>query len=173
MIVKWYLNLLTVMHNDTVSLCGDFNSRHPLMGSEGSTITKNGKVYYEYIQNTSDLHHLLCSLKKTHFLGGKLYSSILSVHIPNHCKCCPVLGDHWAFRITLPFRERSPPHSCFRYCLANKHHDEFINAGIKTLFQLALISLMKLSKVVSLPNSTPRNLSIIGLHSPVANEHST
>ena len=30
----------SMIHSDTVLLCGDFNARHPLLGSEGSTIGK-------------------------------------------------------------------------------------------------------------------------------------
>lgn len=118
-----------MIHSDTVLLCGDFNARHPLLGSEGSTIGKNGKVYYDYLQNTSDPIHLLCPLEKTHYLGGKLdYIALYNQHtLPNTAKVIPLLvSDHWALSITLPFYKRAPPQPRLRYHLATKYHDEFI-----------------------------------------------
>jgi len=119
----------SMIHNATVLLCGDFNARHPLLGSEGSTIGKNGKVYYDYLQNTSDPIHLLCPFEKTHYLGGKLdYIVLYNQHpLPCTAEVVPFLvSDHWALSITLPFAKRSPPQPRLRYHLATKHHDEFI-----------------------------------------------
>lgn len=62
LIVKWHLNLLSVLiHIGAVLLCGDFNYRHPLFGSEGSTIG----------MDTSDPMNLLYRLEKIHFPGDK------------------------------------------------------------------------------------------------------
>lgn len=38
-----------------------------------STILKKHKIYFDYLQNTSDPIHLLFPFEKTHYLGGILY----------------------------------------------------------------------------------------------------
>ena len=119
-----------IIHSDTILLCGDFNARHPLLGSEGSTIGKNGKMYYDYIQNTSDPIYLLCPLEKTHYLGGKLDYIVLynQQYLPNTTEVIPTLvSDHWALSISLPLCKRSPNQPRLRHHVAKKHHDEFIN----------------------------------------------
>lgn len=57
MIVKWYQkpDCMKIIFSYCV---GDFKARQPLIGSEGNTTGKNGKVYYYCLQNTSRFRHI-------------------------------------------------------------------------------------------------------------------
>ena len=115
--------------SDTVLVCGDFNARHPLLGSEGTRSNLNGNVYYKYLHDTTDPVRLLCPPQKTHYFGGKLdYVALYTDHqLPTNSEVVPTLSsDHWALYVSLPYNRRPTPPPRLRYCVATKHHDNFI-----------------------------------------------
>ena len=118
-----------IICSGTVLLCGDFNARHPQLGSEGSTVNTNGNAYYNYLQNTSDPVSLLCPTQKTHFLGGKLdYVALYTNHqLPSTSEVIPTLvSDHWAVGVSLPLSQRPPPQPRLRYHINAKYQDQFV-----------------------------------------------
>lgn len=127
------------MHSNAALLSGDFKTRHPLLGSEGSTIGQSGKVYFDYLRNTNDPILLLCLLEKT--LSERQimqYGSIQSAHTPKHCERNPVLC------IIFPFCKSSPPSNAFVPPNIMINSFKGLAAGMKTCSWLVLIFLMKL-----------------------------
>lgn len=115
------------MHSNAALLSGDFKTRHPLLGSEGSTIGQSGKVYFDYLRNTNDPILLLCLLEKT--LSERQimqYGSIQSAHTPKHCERNPVLC------IIFPFCKSSPPSNAFVPPNIMMNSFKGLAAGMKT-----------------------------------------
>ena len=119
-----------LLNDNNILMCGDFNARHPLLGSRGGHNNANGRLYYDYITNTSDPVQLLCQPSPTHTMGRKLdYFAFYSSSYTHATSIIDegIVSDHWAMRVTLPFCLRPAPPPRLRHHVTKKNQSKFVD----------------------------------------------